>query len=331
MIEDTPVNESTQVSSSTKVDNGDWQRETMEGIMRASIDEQRKARRWGIFFKFFFAGYLLFLLILAVVGSVGEESASGNFTALVELEGVIAADKNASADNVISGLREAFKSKAKAVIIRANSPGGATVQSAYISDEVRRLKKKYPEKPVYAVISDVCASGCYYIVSGADKIYANPSSLVGSIGVLFDVGFGFTKVMKKMGIERRLITAGEHKGSFDPFSPLKASDRRNAEKMLREVHQQFIAAVRSGRGEALKETRDMFSGRFWSGETAKKMGLVDEFGSSSYVAREVVGAERIVDFTRRPSLADRFASQLGAAAGEALSASLKSTQLGPTR
>lgn len=331
MTENTSENENAPTRSSNEESQRDWQRETMESIMRASIDEQRKTRRWGIFFKFFFTGYLLLILILALTGGVGEESVSGDFTALVELEGIIAPDRIASADNVISGLRRAFKSKAKAVIIRANSPGGATVQSAYISDEVRRLKKKYPDKPVYAVISDVCASGCYYVISGADKIYANPSSLVGSIGVLFDVGFGFTKVMKKIGIERRLITAGEHKGSFDPFSPLKAGDKRNAEKMLREVHQQFIAAVRSGRGKALKETRDMFSGRFWSGETAKKMGLVDEFGSSSYVAREVVGADRIVDFTYRPSLVDRFASQLGAAAGEALSTSLRTPRLGPVQ
>ncbi len=317
--------------SAAKESRQDWQRDTMERILLASVDEQRKARRWGIFFKLFFAGYLVLILILALSDDIGEKPVAGKFTALVELEGVIAPDRIASADNVIAGLREAFKSKAKAVIIRANSPGGATVQSAYISDEVRRLKKKYPDKPVYAVISDVCASGCYYIISGADKIYANPSSLVGSIGVILDGGFGFTEVMKKIGIKRRLFTAGEHKGSFDPFSPLKPGDKRNVEKMLREVHQQFITAVRSGRGKALKETRDMYSGRFWSGETAKKMGLVDEFGSSSYVAREVVGADKIVDFTHRPNWLDRFASQLGASAGEALSASFKQTNLGPTR
>ncbi len=331
MTDSSANNEHAQAENTPKESRQDWERDTMERILLASVDEQRKARRWGIFFKLFFAGYLVLILIVALSGDIGEKPVVGKFTALVDLEGVIAPDRIASADNVISGLREAFKSKAKAVIIRANSPGGATVQSAYISDEVRRLKKKYPDKPVYGVISDVCASGCYYIISGTDKIYANPSSIVGSIGVLLDGGFGFTKVMKKIGIERRLLSAGKHKGSFDPFLPLMAGDKRNVEKMLREVHQQFIAAVRSGRGKALIETQDMFSGRFWSGETARKMGLVDEFGSSSYVAREVVGADRIVDFTYRPSWIDRFASQLGASAGEALSASFRTIRLGPTQ
>jgi protease-4 len=310
-----------------KPDQKDWEKQTMERILMASIDEQRKSRRWGIFFKFFFGGYLLLLLIIMVTADFDEEPITGNFTALVELEGMIAADRTASADNFISGLRAAFESKAKAVIIRANSPGGATVQSAYISDEVRRLRKKYPDKPLYAVISDVCASGCYYIVSGTEKIYANESSIVGSIGVLLDGGFGFTEVMKKIGIERRLFTAGQHKGSFDPFSPLPKEDIRQIEKLLKQVHKQFIEAVRTGRGKALKETKDMFSGRFWSGKTARDMGLVDEFGSSSYVAREVVGAERIVDFTYRPGWFDRFAGQLGASMGETISNSMRESQV----
>jgi len=299
----------------------------MERILSASLDEQRKSRRWGIFFKLFFGGYLLLILIIMVTADFDEEPITGNFTALVELEGMIAADRTASADNFISGLRAAFESKAKAVIIRANSPGGATVQSAYISDEVRRLRKKYPNKPLYGVISDVCASGCYYIISGTEKVYANESSIVGSIGVLLDGGFGFTEVMRKVGIERRLFTAGEYKGSFDPFSPLPKEDIRQIEKLLKQVHQQFIEAVRSGRGKALKETKDMFSGRFWSGKTAKDMGLVDEFGSSSYVAREIVGAERIVDFTFRPGWFDRFAGQLGASIGETISNSMQSSQV----
>jgi protease-4 len=313
--------------TSQKPDQKDWEKQTMERILMASIDEQRKSRRWGIFFKFFFGGYLLLLLIIMVTADFDEEPITGNFTALVELEGMIAADRTASADNFISGLRAAFESKAKAVIIRANSPGGATVQSAYISDEVRRLRKKYPDKPLYAVISDVCASGCYYIVSGTEKIYANESSIVGSIGVLLDGGFGFTEVMKKIGIERRLFTAGQHKGSFDPFSPLPKEDIRQIEKLLKQVHKQFIEAVRTGRGKALKETKDMFSGRFWSGKTARDMGLVDEFGSSSYVAREVVGAERIVDFTYRPGWFDRFAGQLGASMGETISNSMRESQV----
>jgi protease-4 len=319
--------DSSSEQTSQKPDQPDWEKQTMERVLMASIDEQRKSRRWGIFFKFFFGGYLLLLLIIMITADFDEEPITGNFTALVELEGMIAAGRTASADNFISGLRAAFESKAKAVIIRANSPGGATVQSAYISDEVRRLRKKYPDKPLYAVISDVCASGCYYIVSGTEKIYANESSIVGSIGVLLDGGFGFTEVMKKIGIERRLFTAGQHKGSFDPFSPLPKEDIRQIEKLLKQVHKQFIDAVRTGRGKALKETRDMFSGRFWSGKTARDMGLVDEFGSSSYVAREVVGAERIVDFTYRPGWFDRFSSQLGASIGETISNSMRNSQV----
>lgn len=300
----------------------DWEKETMERVLLASIEEQRRSRRWGIFFKLFFVVYLLWVLILIQTAEVGEKPVTGKFTALVDLEGVIASGRVASADNFISGLRDAFESKAKAIIIRANSPGGATVQSAYISNEVRRLRKKHPDKRLYGVISDVCASGCYYILSGTEKIYANESSIVGSIGVLLDGGFGFTEVMKKIGIERRLYSAGEYKGSFDPYSPLQPGDKKHVEKMLKQVHQQFIAAVRSGRGGALKESKDMYSGRFWSGQTAKQMGLVDDFGSSSYVAREVVGAERIVDFTFRPSWFDRFAGRLGASIGESLSESL---------
>jgi protease-4 len=318
-------------ATSVKSEPSSQDRQVMERILLASIEEQRRSRRWGIFFKFFFGGYLLLILIMMMTADFGEEPITGNYTALVELEGMIAADRPASADNFVSGLRAAFESKARAVIIRANSGGGATVQSAYISDEVRRLRKKYPNKPLYGVISDVCASGCYYILSGTKKIYANESSIVGSIGVLMDGGFGFTEVMRKIGIERRLFTAGEYKGSFDPFSPLPREDIRQIEKMLKQVHQQFIEAVRSGRGEALKETKDMFSGRFWSGKTAKTMGLIDEFGSSGYVAREVVGAERIVDFTYRPGWLDRFAGTLGASIGETLGNSLRYAPVEGTR
>jgi len=331
MTDDTIQNGHLPPEEPLKNSGKEWEQNTMQRVLLASVDEQRKTRRWGIFFKLFFAGYLVLILILAQTSDIGEKPVAGKFTALVELSGMIAPDRVASADNVISGLREAFESKAKAVIIRANSPGGAAVQSAYISDEVRRLRKKYPDKPVYGVISDVCASGCYYIISGTDKIYANPSSIVGSIGVLLDGGFGFTEAMKKIGVERRLFSAGEHKSSLDPFSPLKKSDKRNVEKMLGEVHQQFIDAVRSGRGKALKETRDTFSGLFWSGKTARRMGLVDEFGSSSYVAREIVGADKIVDFTYRPGWLDRFASQLGASAGESLGASMRKNVIGHTQ
>ena len=264
-----------------------WERGVLERLALATLDEQRRARRWGIFFKLFFAAYLVVVLVM-LVGERGSKSLASRYTALVELEGAISADTQASADNVITGLRAAFEGKnTVGVVIRANSPGGSPVQAGYIYDEIVRLREKHPKIPVYAVITDVCASGCYYAVAAADKIYADKASVVGSIGVLMN-GFGFVEGMKKLGIERRLLTAGEHKGSLDPFSALKPEDRAHAQKLLNRIHQQFIDRVREGRGEALKESKDMFSGLFWTGEDALSMGLVDEIGSASYVAREVV-------------------------------------------
>jgi len=301
-----------------------WERSMLERLAFASLDEQRKRRRWGIFFKSFFALYLLLLLFLVRMDDYPAKITHDRFTAIVELEGVIMPDSEASADYVVTGLRNAFEAKGAAgVIVRANSPGGSPVQSAYINDEIRRLRDEYPDVPVYAVITDVCASGCYYAVVAADKIYANPSSIVGSIGVLMN-GFGFVDAMKKLGIERRLLTAGEHKGILDPFSPEKPADRAYAERMLREIHKEFIDRVRTGRGDALKETKDTFSGLFWTGIDARKMGLVDDFGSASYVAREVVGAEHLVDFTYRESFFDRFARRVGTEIGETLATRLGS-------
>lgn len=324
MTEPTPQTENQKSSP-------DFERDLLERLAFETLEERRKTRRWNIFFRTFFAGYLLLILVLALVGAGDRKATGGDFTALVDLEGVIGPNEIASADNVISGLRAAFESNAKAIIIRANSPGGTTVQSAYISDEVRRLRKENPDIPVYGVIGDVCASGCYYVISGTNRIYASKSSIVGSIGVLMDGGFGFTEAMKKLGIKRRLFNAGEHKGSFDPFLPLSKEDRQHIKKMLKEVHDQFIDAVRSGRGKALKETPDIYSGRFWSGQTAKKLGLVDEFGNASYVAREVVKAERIVDFTFRPKWLDRFASRLGSSIGHALGSVFQQTPVTGTR
>lgn len=300
-----------------------WERDLLQRLAFANLDEQRRARRWNIGFKLFFVFYLLFILVLGLSGNSQPKSPSGEFTALVDLTGTIAPNEHANADNIVTALREAFKSKAKAVILRTNSGGGTTVQSAYISDEIKRLRKLHGNKPIYGVIADVCASGCYYIISQTDKIYANESSIVGSIGVLMDGGFGFAGPMKRWGVERRLFTAGDHKGSYDPFSPLSADDRIHMKKMLDEVHRQFIAVVRAGRGERLKESPLLYSGRFWTGMTAKKLGLVDDFGSASFVAREIVGAERIVDFSRRPSFFERLSRQIGASAGKALGASLK--------
>lgn len=295
-----------------------WERSTLERLATESLEEQRKRRRWGIFFKLLLALYLLLLLFMTHFGGWGERALASRYTALVNLDGVIEANGDADADTVITGLRAAFESTATVgVILRTNSPGGSPVQASYIYNEIQRLRAKYPDTPLYAVIGDICASGCYYAVAGADQIYANPASIVGSIGVLMD-GFGFVDGMKKLGIERRLMTAGENKGMLDPFSPLDPKARQHAQKMLQEIHKQFIDTVKEGRGDALKKDKDIFSGMFWTGAKAKELGLVDEFGSAGFVAREVIGAEEIVDFTVQQTLLDRFAQRFGAAMAKTL-------------
>jgi protease-4 len=310
-------NDTQTTSSSEPGRSAHWERDLLEKLAFASLNEQRKARRWGIFFKLFFAVYLVAILVLAQSDGFSGKSLARH-TALVDLDGEISASSMASADNVISGLRTAFESTTTVgVILRANSPGGSPVQSSYINDEIKRLRAKYPKIPLYAVIGDVCASGCYYAVASADKIYADKASIVGSIGVLMN-GFGFADVMKKVGVERRLLTAGEHKGLLDPFSAMKPDERQFAQDMLNQIHQQFINAVRQGRGKALKESKDMFSGLFWTGDQAIKMGLVDELGSASHVAREVIGVEEVVDFTYRENLFDRFSRRLGTAMAQTL-------------
>jgi len=300
-----------------------WEREVLEKLAFASLDESRKARRWGIFFKIFIGVYLIIVLLIMQSGSWGEKTLASRYTALVELDGEISAESNANADSIVKGLREAFEDKAAVgVILHANSPGGSPVQSAYIYDEILRLRKKYPDKLLYAVIGDVCASGCYYAVAAADKIYASPASIVGSIGVLMD-GFGFVETMKKLGIERRLLTAGDNKGILDPFSPLDSKSRRHAQKMLDEIHVQFIDAVKQGRGAALKPNKEIFSGLFWSGAKAKELGLVDEYGSAGSVARDVIGAEEIVDYTVRENLIQRLAERFGMAMGRSVASELR--------
>jgi protease-4 len=239
-------------------------------------------------------------------------------TALVEINGVIAAEHPGAADNITAGLQEAFKDKAtQGVVLRINSPGGSPVQAAQINSEIRRLRTKYPNTPLYAVVDDICASGGYYVAVAADKIYVNESSIVGSIGVLMD-GFGFSSVLERLGIERRLLTAGENKGFLDPFSPVEPGQIEHAQGMLNAIHQQFIKVVREGRGERLKETPDMFSGLMWTGEKSIELGLADGLGSVEYVAREVIQAEDVVDFTPRENIAERVAKRFGAAMAEAL-------------
>lgn len=291
----------------------------LEKVALAAIEEQRRARRWGIFFKLL-AFLYLFLLLFLVLGWIGKTDMAipGKHSALVELRGIIAADERASADVVVSGLRRAFKDKNTAgVILRINSPGGSPVQAAYINNEIKRLRKAYPHIPLYAVVEDVCASGGYYAAVAADKIFVNRASIVGSIGVLID-GFGFSEALNKLGIERRLLAAGENKGFLDPFSPMDPEQRAHAMKMLEEIHRQFIEVVREGRGERLKETPELFSGLVWTGARSIELGLADDFASAAEVAREVIKAEEIVDFTPQEGLTERLARRFGAAAGAAL-------------
>lgn len=296
----------------------DWQRQTIEKLAFSAIKEQRRARHWGIFFKSLTFIYL-FILLFYALDWIGEGPGAGlDHTALIDIQGVIGSDAEVNADSVITSLQSAYDNKrTKGVILRINSPGGSPVQAGLINDEIKRQRKLHPNIPIYAVVEDICASGGYYIAVAADKIYVDKASIVGSIGVLMD-GFGFTGIMQKLGVERRLLTAGENKAILDPFSPVNPKHQEFAQKMLNQIHQQFIAVVREGRGERLKETPEMFSGLFWSGETSIEMGLADGLGSSEYVAREIIKQDRIVDFTTHEGLADRFAKRFGASMANTL-------------
>jgi len=279
------------------------------------LKERRSRRRWGWFFRGLIAVYLGFTLYAWF--QTQDRTIADSHTALVELEGLIAPGST-SADEINDSLRRAFKAeKSVGVVMRINSPGGTPVQAASINAEIRRLKDRYPDKPFYVVISDVCASGGYYVAVAADEIYAHPSSIVGSIGVRMDA-FGFVGTMDKLGVERRLITAGENKGMLDPFSPVEPGQVAHAESMINEVHQQFIQAVKRGRGDRLVQNKDIFSGLFWSGAQAKELGLVDKFGGIGNIARDVLGADRVVTYNPKRSLLDEFARNIGAT----LSASL---------
>lgn len=304
------------MSDSNNSDN--WERQVLEKLALSAVQEQRKARRWSIFFKVLGFGYL-FILLFLFLGWIGKGDVAipGKHTALVELQGVIAPNE-ASADKIISGLQAAFKDKdTKGVILRINSPGGSPVQAGYINDEIKRLRAQYPTIPLYAVVEDICASGGYYVAVAADKIYVDKASLVGSIGVLMD-GFGFTNGMEKLGIERRLLTAGANKGFLDPFSPVNVEQKAYAENMLGEIHQQFIEVVRQGRGKRLKETPDTFSGLIWTGQKSIEIGLADALGSAEFVARDVIKAENIVDYTPQEGFAERFAKRFGAVMAKSL-------------
>jgi len=302
-----------------KTQDDNWERRVLEKLATAALQEQKRARRWGIFFKALGFIYLFALLFIGF-GWIGKKDGAlpGKHTALVELNGVIGPDSEASADNVTSGLQEAFKDKrTEGVVLRINSPGGSPVQAGYINDEIRRLREKYPSIPLYAVVEDVCASGGYYVAVAADKIYVDKASIVGSIGVLMD-GFGFVGTLEKLGIERRLLAAGKDKGFLDPFSPVIPTQQVYAENMLKEIHVQFIEVVKQGRGRRLKDNPDIFTGLVWTGQRSVELGLADALGNVDYVAREIIKAEQIVDYTARENLLDRLANRIGAGATKAL-------------
>ena len=297
-----------------------WERRIVEKLALESLAEQRRRRRWGIFFKILGFAYLTFLIVaLGDWGGTAEKLGDGKrHTALIQLNGVIKSTGEASAEKITEALQAAFKDRGtQGVVLRINSPGGSPVQSGIINDEIRRLRSKHPEIPLYAVVEDVCASGGYYVAAAADKIFVDKASIVGSIGVLMD-GFGFTGTMDKLGVERRLLTAGENKGFLDPFSPQDAQHKEHAQILLDDIHKQFIDVVRKGRGKRLKESPELFTGLMWTGAKSIELGLADELGSIEYVAREVIKAEDIRDYTMRASLTERFARQFGTDVAESI-------------
>jgi protease IV len=294
-----------------------WERAVLERVALAAIAEQRAARRWKIFFRLAFFAVLVLIAFGVFRASSDTVAVTGRHTALIKLDGEISADTSANADDVGMALRRAFDDTDTAgVILQIDSPGGSPVQAGMINAEIRRLRAKYPQKPLYVVVGDICASGGYYIAVSADKIYVDRASIVGSIGVLMD-GFGFTGLMNKLGIQRRLHTSGANKGFYDPFSPETPAMDQHAQELLDAIHQQFIDAVREGRGKRLHETPDIFSGLFWTGEKSVELGLADGFGDTRYVAREIIKAPRLVDYTIKESFSDRIARKFGTAVGSA--------------
>lgn len=291
-------------------DNKNWERSVLERLAFNALKEQRRARRWSIFFKLAGFAYLTFLLVLVFDWTPATEGGEGH-TAMVEIDGVIDTDSNANAENIVTSLQAAFKdANTKGIILRINSPGGSPVQAGIIYDEIRRLRGEYPDTPIYTVVEDICASGGYYIAAATDRIYVDKASLIGSIGVVMSQ-FGFVEVIDKLGVERRVLTAGENKAFLDPFSPLQPEHVAHAKVMLDEIHQQFITAVKQGRGDRLKETPGVYSGLIWTGARSLDIGLADGLGSVQSVARDVIKAEELADFTQREGFAERFAKRIG--------------------
>ena len=298
-----------------------WERRVIEQIAVEGLREQTRARRWRIFFRLLTFAFL-FIALFAVIAMLGVTRATcvGKCTAQVEMRGELDGDGPVSADNVMAGLQAAFKDKGtQGVVLRINSPGGSPVQAGEINDEIRRLRKVYPAIPIYAVVEEECASGAYYAAVATDRIYVDKASLIGSIGVIID-GFGFVGTMDKLGVERRAITAGDNKTFLDPFSPLTPQQREFAQSMIDEIHHQFIAAVKAGRGDRLKDAPELFSGLVWNGARGVDLGLADGLGSVDYVAREVIKAEEVVDFTVKENVAERLARKFGATLGRSLGA-----------
>ena len=304
-----------------------WEREALEKIALSALSEQKIARRWNIFFKSLTFLFIFSLLFMGFGAERASRGGSGNHTALIELNGVIGEKDEVNAKDFFESIRRAYESSGtKGIILKINSPGGSPVQAGMINDEIKRQKLLHPKIPVYAVVEDICASGGYYIAVATDEIYVDKASIVGSIGVLMD-GFGFIDTMKKVGIERRLITAGSNKAMLDPFSPVNPKQQTFVKTMLNEVHQQFISVVKEGRGSRLKESPEMFSGLFWNGESAVKLGLADGIGNYDFVAREIIKAEDVVDFTTYESFPDRFARKFGASLGVSINQSIRNELL----
>jgi protease-4 len=306
-----------------------WEREVLEKLAFASLHEQRAQRRWNIFFRLITLSIILFAIWMATGFGAGNKTDVTSHTALIEIDGTIESGGPSAADAIIPALNNAYADKGSVgIIMRINSPGGSPVQAGIISDEIARLRKTYPQKPLYVVVGEMCASGGYYVAAAADKVFVNKASIVGSIGVLMD-GFGATGLMEKIGVERRLITAGENKGFMDPFSPQVPKHKEYAQAMVNEIHQQFIDVVRNGRGKRLKETPDMFSGLFWSGAKAVELGLADGFGTVESVARDELKAENIIDYTQHEGLPERVLKKFGAEVGAAAVKSLWSGSAAP--
>lgn len=307
-------------------DSDNWERSVLEKVAMAAVVEQRRGRRWGIFFKLLFLLYLILITSVAMFPQSGKRlSASiGPHTAVVDVSGVILSGAEADAERIIHGLNNAAEDiNTKGIVLRMNTPGGSPVQSSYVYQAILNLKTKNPDMPIYAVVEDLCASGGYYIAAATDAIYVNPSSIVGSIGVVMN-GFGFVDTLKTLGIERRLMTAGEHKGFLDPFSPVNKTEQAHVQKLLNQIHQQFIQAVKNGRGDRLQENPDLFSGLVWAGEESIELGLSDALGNVDYVAREVIGAKKVVDFTVQEKLFERLTKGVGTAMASAMNQLLDS-------